>query len=316
MASSDNGLWPAPVRPLARAVLRLWARTGWKTATRYATVERLAPKLATEMMKTRLPDGSVMKCDFTDIVPRQIYFGGLFEPIESYLFLKLLEPGMTVFDIGANCGQYTLLAAHAIGPNGSVHGFEPLPYTFEVLSENVRLNNLDNVILNQAALWKENSHLTLGRDPDKMASSGQWSAGYATIDPAPVVVPAIRLDDYVRDHAITRLDMIKIDIEGSEPFVLEGGQETIARFKPMFLMELNRRTLGLMNWTPQRLFLELKRYGYRAFDVGPSLRRSGERTDFEGIKFANVIFHMKDLPAAVTSGWDRRGVKRWACSGW
>jgi FkbM family methyltransferase len=316
MASSANGLWPAPVRPLARAALRLWARTGWKTATRYSTVERLAPKLATKMMQTRLPDGSVMKCDFTDTVPRQIYFGGLFEPIEAYLFLKLLQPGMTVFDIGANCGQYTLLASHAIGPQGSVHSFEPLPDTFRVLSENVRLNNLANVVLNQAALWKETSQLTLGRDPEKLANSGLWSAGYASVDPAPMVVPAIRLDDYVRDRSISRLDMIKIDIEGSEPFVLEGAHETIERFKPMFLMEINRLTLGLMNWTPQRLFLELKRYGYRAFDIGPSLRRSGPRTDFEDNKFANVFFHVKDLPAAVTSGWDRRGVKRWACSGW
>lgn len=312
----ERELWPAPMRPLARAALRLWARTGWKTATRYTTVERLAPKLATDSMKTRLPDGSIMKCDFTDTVPRQIYFGGLFEPIEAYLFLKLLEPGMTVFDIGANCGQYTLLASHAIGPAGRVHSFEPLPETFAILSENVRLNHLENVILNQVALWKEKSHLTLGRDPKELLNSGLWSAGYASVDPSPVVVPALRLDDYVREHAIDRLDIIKIDIEGSEPFVLEGARETIERFKPWFLMELNRRALGLMNWTPQKLFLELKQYGYRAFEVGPSLRRSGPRTTFEGLKFANVIFHVKDLPATVTAGWDRRGVKRWACSGW
>lgn len=314
MISPDKPtLWPAPVRPLARAAIRIWAKTGWKGAARYDAIERLAPKLSKTRMETRLPDGSVMRCDFNDIVQRQIYFGGLFEPIEAYLFLKLIGPGMTVFDIGANCGQYTLLAAHAVGPSGAVHAFEPMPATFRILEEHVRLNRLSNVTLNQAALWNENGELELGSDEGQ---SGLWSVGLAAGDPTPVKVRAVKFDDYVREHGITRVDLIKMDIEGAEPFMLEGARESLERFRPLFLMEVNKETLGRMGWTPQRLWETLKPLGYRAHAVGQSPRRSGPLADFTNLEFANVIFHVNDLPTEIYSGWDRRPVKRWACSGW
>jgi FkbM family methyltransferase len=316
MTTGNTRVWPMPARFLARGALRLWARTGWKTASRYLAVERIASRLASQPMETRLPDGSLMRCDFSDSVQRQIYFGGLFEPAESYLFLKLLAPGMTVLDVGANCGQYTLLASRAVGTQGIVHAFEPLPDTFKTMTENLRLNGYRNVILNQAALWNETTQLTLGRGPEKLSHSGSWSAGYGSVDPHPTVVPAVRLDDYVREHAIERIDLIKMDIEGAEPFVLEGARESIERFKPTFLMELNSRTLTQLGWTTARLGKLLLSFGYSAFEVGPSLRRSHPISNFDDVKFANVIFHQNDLPPGIAAGWDRRQVKRWACSGW
>ncbi len=316
MASYDNTLWPAPLLPLGRAAIRLWARTGWKGFARYMAAERLAPKLAAGPMETRLPDGSVMRCDFRDLVQRQIYFGGLFEPIEAYLFLKMITPGMTVFDIGANCGQYTLLAARAVGPTGAVHAFEPIRETYKLLEEHVQLNGFKNVTLNRVALWHEATELSLGAEPDELVGSGRWSAGLAAEDPGAVKVPAMRFDDYVREHRVERIDLIKMDIEGAEPFMLQGAQESIARFRPIFLMEMNRKALARLGWTPQRLWEMLQPLGYRAYEVGQSPRHSGPRSDFTTLKFANVILHVNDLPAEVLSGWDRRPVKRWACSGW
>lgn len=257
-----------------------------------------------------------MRCDFSDFVQRQIYFAGLFEPIESYLFVKMIAPGMTVFDIGANCGQYTILAARAVGAGGAIHSFEPIPATFKTLEENVRLNGFGNVILNQSALWNEATDLSLGSEPGHRERSGRFSAGFAAANPLAVKVRAVRFDDYVRAHAIARVDLIKIDIEGAEPFMLEGARESLERFKPVFLMEVNRAALGRLGWTPERLWAMLRPLGYRAFEVGQSPRRSKPLADFNGIKFANVILHIKDLPAEITSGWDRRPVKRWACSGW
>jgi len=315
MISHDNTLWPAPLRPLARGALRLWARTGWKTYARYLRVERLATRLASAPMPTRLPDGSVMRCDFSDFVQRQIYFGGLFEPIESYLFLKMIAPGMTVFDVGANCGQYTLLAARAVGAAGAVHSFEPIPKTFRILEEHVRLNRFGNVTVNQAALWNEATQLSLGNETEQ-AQSGRWSAGFAATDPSAVKVSAIRFDDYVRDQGITRIDLIKMDIEGAEPFMMQGARESLARFKPALLMEMNRTALDRLGWTPERLWNEFKSLGYVAFQIGQSRRQSGPATEFREGKVVNLILHARELPAGVLSGWDRRPVKRWACSGW
>jgi FkbM family methyltransferase len=293
----------------------MWARTGWKTYARYLRVERLATKLASAPMRTRLPDGSVMRCDFSDFVQRQIYFGGLFEPIESYLFLKMIAPGMTVFDVGANCGQYTLLAARAVGAGGSVHSFEPIAGTFTILEEHVRLNRYGNVTLNQAALWSEATTLSLGNE-SAQAQSGRWSAGSAAIDRSAVKVRAIRFDDYVREHQISRIDLIKMDIEGAEPFMMQGARESLARFRPALLMEMNRKALERLAWTPERLWDEFKPLGYRAFAIGQSLRQSGPVMDFRAGKVVNLILHAGDLPTGVLSGWDRRPVKRWACSGW
>jgi len=316
MTSHDKALWPAPLRPIARGALRLWARTGWKSYARYLTAERLAPRISSGPIATRLPDGSVMRCDFSDFVQRQIYFAGLFEPIEAYLFLKMIGPGMTVFDVGANCGQYTLLGARAVGASGAMHSFEPIPETFRILEQHVRLNGLGNVTLNQAALWNEATELSLGGAPGLQAQSGRWSAGFAATDPSAVKVRAIRFDDYVHEHGVSRIDLIKIDIEGAEPFMLQGARESLERFRPVFLMEVNGKAMDRLGWTPQRLWGELKPLGYRAFQVGQSPRRSGPILDFDAVEFANVIFHVKDLPAEITSGWDRRPVKRWACSGW
>lgn len=316
MTSNGKALWPAPLRPIGRTFLRMWSKSGRKGQARYDAIERLGPKLAASRMEARLPDGSIMLCDFNDLVQRQIYFGGLYEPVECYLFLKLLSPGMTVVDVGANCGQYTLLGARAVGPGGAVHSFEPVAATFEVLKENVELNHVTNVTLNQAALWNETAELSLGGNDVEVVGSGGYSAGLAAKDPSAVKVRAIRFDDYVREHALERIDLIKMDIEGAEPFMLDGARESIERFHPVFLMEVNREALSRMNWTPERLWEWMRTRGYRAFEIGPSPRRSGARTDFTGLGFSNVIFHFKDLPEGIASGWDRRPVKKWACSGW
>ena len=89
---------------------------------------RCGPRLAeTEFQRAVLPNGCSMHCDLRQHVDRHIYYLGAYEPVESYLFTRLLQPGMTVIDAGANIGQYTLLAATAVGSRGTVHCFEPVP---------------------------------------------------------------------------------------------------------------------------------------------------------------------------------------------
>src|SRR5205085_1504296 len=84
-------------------------------------------------------------------VQRHIYFQGVYEPVEAYLFSRLAAPGMTVVDAGANVGQYTLIASARVGPSGAVHSFEPVPETYRVLAEHVAANRAANVVANRAA---------------------------------------------------------------------------------------------------------------------------------------------------------------------
>ncbi len=317
----DSPVRPFPMltRPALRWALRRWTRTGRKTGRLTRLVEKWGPRLAVGPLPTRLPNGCRLLCDLTDYVQRQIYFKGLLAPVETYLFLQLLKPGMAVIDAGAHIGQYTLLAATAVGPGGAVHSFEPVPATFARLSEHVRDNRPGNVTLVQAALWSEDSTVNLGLSESAEAdgNSGAWSIASASERHSDVRARALALDNYVEQHRIARVDAIKFDIEGAEPFALKGARATLARHHPVLLMEVNRPRLVELGSSPSALWAELHALGYRAFRITPSPRSSGGVNDLESVpELGNFIFHYNDLPDSVTSGWTRRGPKRWACSGW
>src|SRR5262245_29727177 len=118
-----------------RSLLRAWGRWGRAPGWYYQVSERWAPLIANgRSLEATLPNGCRMQCDLRDSIQRAIYFFGAFEPLDSYLFLKLVRPGMTVIDAGANVGQYTLLASQAVGSEGHVYSFEPIPAIFDVLA--------------------------------------------------------------------------------------------------------------------------------------------------------------------------------------
>jgi FkbM family methyltransferase len=260
-----------------------------------------------------------MLCDVRDLFQRYTYFQGLYEPAESYLFTLLLRPGMTVIDAGANAGQYTLLAATAIAPGGSVHSFEPVPSNFRQLEENIRRNALSNVQAVRAALWSEEGEVILGvpqGQPQDRDNSGRWSVNAISEELPAVTARALRLDTYVKQAGVRRVDMIKMDIEGAEPFLISGARETLAACHPVIVAEVNAQALERLGSSTAKLWEELQTLGYRAWRIGPSLKESGPLTDFGSLEYANVIFHLEDLPEAVTQGWARRTARKWACSGW
>ncbi len=304
------------IRPPARFLLRTWARTGRKNSRLFRLIERFGPRLADRPMATRLPNGCVVNCDLTEFVQRQVYFLGAFEAVESYLFTRLLRPGMTVIDAGANIGQYTLLAATAVGSTGSVHSFEPVPEVFALLRHHVGLNRLGNVRLNRIALWNEDSTVTLGLPRDDVYNAGSWTVGTTESQSPPVTADAIRLDTYAARQNLQRVDVIKMDIQGAEPFALAGAHKLLAQWHPTLMMEIHRPSLRALGSSPEQLWEELSHFGYRAWRIRPSLKNSGPVANLDAVDFENFFFHCGDLPDAITGGWPRRMPKRWACSGW
>jgi len=321
IAESQNGHvqaepLAAPMRAIMRAFLRAWARTGRKSSRHYRLVQRWGPRLARAPLPSRLPNGCNINCDLTEYVQRQIYFLGVFEPVESFLFTRLLRPGDVVADVGANVGQYTLLAATAVGPAGAVHSFEPVPSTYATLLENISRNKLSNVSANRAALWHQPATIALGRAPEMIGNLGSFSIGFADMQSGVVEAPAWTLDEYAARNGVSRIDLIKMDIQGAEPFALRGGRRIVEQSRPILLMEVQRSSLELLGSSPEALWDELKALGYRAWRIGVSLRTSGPQANLDGVEFANFLFHTADLPSGITTGWERRTPKRWACSGW
>lgn len=290
-----------------------WGRWGRAPGYRYQFLDLYGTNLAAkDLLPARLPNGAKMLCDLRDHVQRQIWFNGAYEPVEAYLFSQLLEPGMTVLDIGANVGQYTLLASSAVGPTGQVHSFEPVPATFARLQQHVELNQLTNVTLNQAALWMEETTLDLGLAEDQADNIGSYSVGDADVDQGKITARAIRLRDYAQDHDLDRLDLVKMDIEGAELFALKGGRALFDRFHPVILLEVNRAALRKLDTEPETLWRFVEDIGYRAWRIGYSPETSGPIPNFDGLNQANVLLHVDQLPKAVSEGWTYREIMRWA----
>jgi len=90
---------------------------------------------------------------------------GEYEPVETKLILELVKPGAAILDIGANIGYYSLLFAKLTGPSGQVFAFEPDPYSYDLLQQNILENGYTNIFAFQLGVSDQNEELVLYRDP-------------------------------------------------------------------------------------------------------------------------------------------------------
>lgn len=207
-----------------------------------------------------------------DVIGQKIYVDGLFEPEECRFVTGHLQPGMVFFDVGANLGQYTLLAAQAVGLTGHVHSFEPSARMFAELQYNVGLNGFDaRCTLNNVAVFDRPGTARLSRyapGGEVFGSLGQQErAGGAIVGYDEVAT--ITLDDYVVQRGIERVDLIKLDIEGAELQALRGAGDLLARPDgPVVVLEMaDVNTVGL-GYAAMETWDYLESLGYRlhAFD--------------------------------------------------
>ena len=150
------------------------------------------------------------------------------EPESRRYFEEHVRLGDIALDVGAGVGHYTILFSRLVGDTGRVYAFEPDPFMFSMLRANIRLNNLTNVIAEQAAIGDSNGEMTF-----YMSTVGQSSLiamrGLRSI----IKVKVCTIDSL----NLSRLDWIKIDTEGTEADVLRGMRETLTNQCPKMLIE-------------------------------------------------------------------------------
>ncbi len=208
---------------------------------------------ASERVVTREMDGFRISLDLTYTVDSQIYYSGVFEPATVAMLRRLVKPGDTVFDVGANIGYLSLILRTCVGDSGRVVSFEPIPQMVQRLRANIELNGFDNIEQVRAGLSDAAGSVMLALDK---AIRLDGRAG------EPQAVELITLDDYVARHATSRIDLIKIDTDGAEPAVLRGADQTLGGFKPVVVIELGVRELDAAAES-----IELLRgHGYGFFD--------------------------------------------------
>jgi FkbM family methyltransferase len=201
--------------------------------------------------------------------------------IERKFFLQLIRRGDTVFDVGANVGYFTILYSDLVGPHGSVHSFEPVPPTFAMLNEKVRCDGrYRNVVTNPAACSEVAGTADIllpggdiGQASMRSHGAGSW---VTTTEREKFSVPTIRLDDYVAEQGLTRLDFIKCDAEGAELLVLKGAAGLLRQFEPILHLEVSEAWTRDFGYSPSELAELLESSGYSYFLIEEETVLPGE----------------------------------------
>jgi len=198
------------------------------------------------------------------------YYYGYCEANLTNFFLRYVEEGMTCIDVGAHVGIYTMLFSELVGNSGSVHSFEPTPWTFKILKENC--TKLTNVNINNLAIAEGNRTLTFADyGPGYGAYNSAHNSGAPALSTQPQMtkVESVSLDTYCTEHGIVP-DVIKIDSEGFEFEVLQGTQNILANIgaRPIISIEVANDA----EWAENRnnAFVLLRDYEYICYQISPA----------------------------------------------
>jgi FkbM family methyltransferase len=163
-----------------------------------------------------------MELDFTEKSAYRYFACGETEREVVRLLSALVGTGATVFDVGANLGFFALLASRVVGPTGHVVAFEPDPSNVERIRRNLRHNPGRTVDVEALAVADEagEARFHIGHQDEV----GSLLRDPQHVTDRSVAVPTVSLDRYLDEHAIERVDFLKMDIEGAEVLALRGMQ--------------------------------------------------------------------------------------------
>ncbi len=179
-----------------------------------------------EPFSTKIDEFSEFKIFNSTIIENEIFWNGFaktWEKTSLRIWVKLAKKYKYIIDIGANTGIYSLSAA-AVNSKAKIHAFEPLEIYFNILENNLKMNNFEkNIIPSQLAVGNKNSIIEIDD-----------YSGYEK----KIQVKSTTIDKYIKVNKIPKIELIKIDVEHYEPYVFEGMKETIIKFKPTILVEV------------------------------------------------------------------------------
>lgn len=181
-----------------------------------------------------------------------------FEPFSIKLFKQALKPGMTVLDIGAHCGLYSLIAAQIVGKQGKVYAFEPAPDNFAILKRNIKLRGYDNIVAINNAVGDRDEIRPFLIGIDSSTSGFYPQLGYPSKETC--LVETVTIDNYLNGQPV---NVIKMDIEGNESYALVGMRQTIVQSNNLILLvEFNPGCLLMAKVNPDDFLNQLKDLGF------------------------------------------------------
>ena len=202
-------------------------------------------------LMTRLPEGAVPEGAFTarilggplagmflsmPALERLAFALGSYESHNTQYIQEILKKGDVFFDVGANIGYLTMVAAKSVGTEGKVISFEPDPRNHALLTSNIKNNGLENVKIKQLAISDTIGELTFAVFAYSLVS--RIADDTVPDDASLITVKATTLDEMVYSDGLPKPNVIKVDVEGHEQAVLLGAERLIADARPIILIEL------------------------------------------------------------------------------
>jgi FkbM family methyltransferase len=260
---------PWAKKPLVMATLpqRIGRFLASPARRKYIALANRARRIFPRMpIPLRLPFGAWWLAEKSALDHELIY--NEFEQMETRFVERLLRPGMTVIDAGAHHGLYALLASKRVGGDGRVIAIEPSPRECERLEKHLRMNRCSNTELVACALGEDPG------DADLYLVDGfqDWCNSLrppAVDEPVRTVRASVRrLDDVLAELDVTKVDFIKLDVEGAELSVLHGAMKLLQReMRPAILAEVQDIRTRPWGYAAREIIQFLIRMDYRWFAI-------------------------------------------------
>jgi len=252
-------------------------------------------------VQRRLDGGEKIVLFANSILSKRIFFRE-FEQKEICFFRRFLRKEDIVIDIGANIGLFVIISAKSVGPKGRVIAFEPVSDIFQKLNKNIRINGFENVLVMKQGL----------SDVECEKEMYQYGGGYDAWNSLAVdakmkkrhgveksVVRLTTLDRFVRTSMLEgKIALIKIDVEGWEGKVIEGGENTLLHADaPVLQVEFDDQRAQVAGSSCRQLYAQLEGLGYRLFGYDESANELVWDPPREWYSYTN-LYAIKDLDSA------------------
>ncbi len=180
-------------------------------------------------------------------VENELFWKGLtkgWEKESMKLWIRLCRKSNVIVDVGANTGIYSL-AGKAINPEAKIYAFEPVDRVFEKLEQNILLNSHDTVLVKKA-LSEYSGKATIYDSGADHIYSVTVNKNLSPVETRvkQIEIETTTLNEYIEDNKITRIDLMKIDVETHEPEVLIGFSKYLEKFRPTLLIEILTDEIG------------------------------------------------------------------------
>ncbi len=278
---------PRAIRALPASRLRRWL------LTTLGEILRVHP---VRFGRAKTPFGFAIAGATSDLLQRRVYVFGVWEPNISRWVRGFLRPADVVVDIGANVGYFSLLCASALGPEGRVIAFEPVPSIVEALRGNLALNAADSVLVEPVIAADEPGEGEIFRgDPENLGlSTTSAREGFASEGG----VRKVRAADVIDPSLWPRVRLVKVDTEGDDLRALRGLEPLLRAMPPGAgaLVEVTPEDLHARGHTPDALVAFMRDAG---FDQMVGIANSYEDSAYVHDKPQSPV-PLSDVPTAKT----------------